>query len=668
MSKDNVLQSVLPKMHTLYDRASSLITPSLRMTPDQWATVNREYPETAGIPGPRDPSITPYMTPFARAIHGRTHKRVVMVVSAQSGKSETFLDVIGERLDTSPVPILYLGPTKQFLEEQWEPRVLSLFETRALKRKVGPDSKQRKTKKLISGVPLRLAHGGSSSALKSDPFGLALTDEADELMANVKGAGNPIELVDLRGDTYADFVHAIVSTPSEGVVEVERDEESGLVFWAEAEPEEVSSTIWRLWQSGTRYHWAWPCPECSEYFIPRFGCLHWDKPKDETGRELPSSPMLAKRTAHLICPNCGCEIHDESKAQMNARGVYVAPGQSIDPDGTVHGEPPESWTLSYWVSGLCSPFVPWGERAARYVTAVRSGDFEVVRANKNGGFGELYSPGGGQVPDWQEVKGCAIDSYKMGEVPDGVQAVTLTCDVQQDRLYYTVRGWGSYGESWLIEADEIFGDTAGEDVWDELAEIGHASYDGLPVRLGLVDSGFRPGKKFIVPEHRVYQFCRKYRGMFFATKGASTKLVRPVMKSVIDIKVGGKEFKKGLTLYRVDTDHFKSWVQQRIRFAPDALGAWHLPSDISEDYCRQIVSEARVSAPNNQFKWITRSRNNHLLDCEALQGVAATLLGVVKLRGKARRRSFRKEERDKKPPTENKRPSGGGWLDKESIW
>ena len=641
------------------------------MTPDEWGA-NREYPPTAGIPGQRDPTITPYMIPFARTVHARTHKRVVMVVSAQSGKTETVFDIMGERLDTSPVPMMYLGPTKQFLEEQLEPRLEELLSVPCLKQKLAPESKQRKTKKIVSGVPLRLAHGGSSSALKSDPFGLALTDEADELMANVKGAGNPIELVDMRGDTYADFVHAIVSTPGEGSTEVEIDEESGLHFWADTDPEEVSSTIWRLWLQGTRYHWAWPCPHCDEYFIPRFSCLRWDKPKDERERELPSDPTLARKTAHLSCPKCGCDIHDDSKTEMNARGVYVAPGQSIDENGNVAGAPPDSWTISYWVSGLCSPFVTWGDRAARYVQAVRSGDPDTIRANKNGGFGELYAPGGGQVPDWREVKECALDEYAMGEVPDGVHLLTLACDVQGDRLIYTIRGWGDYGRSWLIEADELCGNTDGTEVWDELAEIAQTSIDGLPIRLGLVDSGFRPGKKYIVPEHRVYEFCRKYRNFIFPTKGMSTKPQRPVSMSEIDVKINGKVFPKGLRLYRVDTDHFKSWVQQRVRFANDALGAWHLPADISEDYCRQIVSEARVSAPNNQFKWIKRKSENHFLDCEALQGVAGTLLGVVKLRGKARRRRAIDPRPPKPAPKENRQGEGSkpgqGWLGEDSIW
>ena len=43
-----------------------------------------------------------------------------MVFGAQSGKSELMLDVAGQRLDQRPGPILYVGPNKQFLTEQFE--------------------------------------------------------------------------------------------------------------------------------------------------------------------------------------------------------------------------------------------------------------------------------------------------------------------------------------------------------------------------------------------------------------------------------------------------------------------------------------------------------------------------------------------------------------------
>jgi len=537
-----------------------------------------------------------------------------MVIASQCGKTEAVFDIMGERLDTSPVPIMYLGPTKQMITDQMEPRIEELLLTTSLRSKMAPMSKQKKTKKLVAGVPLRLAHGGSSAALKSDPFGLAITDEADELMANIKGAGNPLDLVDDRGNTYADFVHAVISTPSEGPLEVELDEESGLEFWADSEPEDIKSTIWRQWQSGTKHHWAWPCPHCSEYFIPRFSCLKWDKPVDASGRELSSTATLARQTAYLECPRCGGVIEDSSKEEMNAKGVFVSPGQSITPDGEVHGLPIESWTLSFWVSGLASPFVSWGDRAARYVTAVRSGDPESIKVVKNGSFAELYTPGGGSVPDWKEVQDCA-DDYPMGEVPEDAGVLTLCADVQADRIPYTVRGWGDQGTSWLVDAGELYGNTAEKAVWDDLANLVTRTYGGLPIRLALVDSGFRPGKKFVVPEHRVYAFARRFPKLVYATKGSSTPMRKPLLKSVIDVRVDGKNYKKGLELMRLDTDYLKSWVQQRVRWEKGSPGAWYVPSDVSVDFCKQIVSEARVHAPGGKMKWVPRSKENHFLDC-----------------------------------------------------
>lgn len=625
------------------------------------------------------------MIPFAMAVHARTHKRVVMVVSAQSGKSETFLDVIGERLDTAPVPTLYVGPSKRFITEQWEPRILELMTETALKDRIGAKSRQTKSRKFINGVPLRLAHGGSTGAMKSDPFGLALTDEADELMKELKGQGNPIGLIDARGDTYADFVHAITSTPSEGVAEVEVDPDSGLEFWGESDPEEVKSTIWRLWMTGTKYHWAWPCPHCGEFFIPRFSCLGWEKPKDKAGKEMPSTPIMAKNTAHLVGP-CGCIIYENetvtieaanmrAKEWMNERGVYVAPGQKILPDGSIEGPVPEATTISFWVSGLCSPFVPWGERAQRYVEAVRSGNPGDIQSVKNQGFGELYAPGGGAAPQWGEVMQRASDEYEMGDVPDDAVVLSLTADVQKDRIPYVIRAWGARGTSWLIEASELYGPTEELLIWDTLAGVVTDTYGGLPIRVALVDSGFRPGKKFVVPEHRVYAFARRFPNLVRATKGTSSTMRKPIVASKIDVKVDGKEFKQGLDLLRLDTDYFKSWVQQKVRWTPDQDGAWHLPANISEDYCRQIVSEARIVAPGGKVKWVPRSKENHFLDCEAMQAAAGMILNVTKITEAVRapRRAVAPQHQQAPPspppkPANVRRPQGGGWFGEGSIW
>lgn len=552
------------------------------------------------------------------------------------GKSDGTLDIIGERFDTSPVPTLYLGPTKQFLQDQWEPRIMDLLDgTKSLRGKVARGKRMKVLRKLISGVPLRLAHGGSSTALKSDPFGLALTDEADELMANVKGAGDPVRLVDRRGDTYADFVHYVTSTPSEGPSDVEVDPESGLEFWADIDPQEIASTIWRIWQSGTRYHWAWPCPHCSEYFIPRFRCLKWEKPKGD-GREMKSDAVLARRTAHLQCPQgCADPITDNHKAEMNARGVYVAPGQSVRQDGTVVGTPPESWTLSYWVSGLASPFQTWGDRAAEYVEAVRSGEQAEIQAVVNGAMGELYAPGSGDVPEWRELEKLKDPKqpYVLGEVPKWVKFLTLACDVQKDRLIFGIRGWGHRSTSCLVQLGEIWGSTAEEEVWEEFEEVLLDRYDGHPIRLALIDSGFRPGNPKQVPENRVYSFCQRHARICRPTKGRDSLQGRPIRPSQIEARVNwrGKLEVVGIELFHVDTDYFKRSVHERLRWPVDEPGAFYLPDDAPDYYLQQLVSEARIRRPGGRPVWVQRAKENHFFDIEAMQAAAGWFLGAQRI-------------------------------------
>jgi phage terminase large subunit GpA-like protein len=110
-----------------------------------------------------------------------------------------------------------------------------------------------------------LAHSGSATALKSDPAVLAICDEYDSMHDNPNNQGGPLGLVERRGDTYADFCCCVTSTPSRGRVDALKDEVSGLQFWQVAEPEDIESPIWQLWQQGTRHHWTWPCPHCEAY-------------------------------------------------------------------------------------------------------------------------------------------------------------------------------------------------------------------------------------------------------------------------------------------------------------------------------------------------------------------------------------------------------------------
>lgn len=556
---------------------------------------------------------------------------MVNVCSSQTSKTETCLNIIGQRMDDDPVPCLYVGPSRNFVTRQMEPRLSSMIrESESLQNKLSGGKKDTATKKIISGVDLVLAWAGSSTELASFPAGLAIIDERDRMDSNVKGEGDPVELVETRGDTYPDFTLFITSTPLIGNIDEVYDKEAGFYRWDVAEPEQIQSPTWKLWQEGTRHEFAWPCPGCGEYFVPRFNMLKWPKG---------CTPAEAEKEAYIECHHCGCPIQNHHKPVMNARGRAVAPGQKVLPDGTVVGDPPDTDTFSLWTSGLCSPFRSFGQRASRFLRAVLSGDMDRIQAALNTGFGELFKVGGGDAPPWTQIAE-RRESYAFGEIPRQAQKVTCAVDVQGDRLIYTVRGWGARYESWLLDAGDLWGDTRLDATWDQLQLLIAEGVGGRLFDLTLVDSGFRPGKPFLFPTNMVYEFCRRNKHLNVrATKGRLT-LDKPFKMSRIDINHRGKVLKNGLELWHLDTDYFKRWVQNHV-YVPDGESEdgeiikteqlFHFGRDATDDYCRAMFSEVRTILPSGVIKWVRVHKENHFLDCEAMNAAGAHMLAVHRL-------------------------------------
>lgn len=570
-------------------------------------------------------------------------------MGSQMGKTDGCqLNVMGHRLEDDPAPILYIGPTRSIVEKTIEPRIMSMFRSCSLWERTARGKSSTKTHKRVAGVTVRLAWAGSASELAADPAAIVLLDELDRMDANVEGEGSPFEMAEARAFTYPDGRIIVTSTPKMGSVEAVTDEATGLAHWRVADSEDVQSPIWQLWQEGTRYEWAWPCPECSEYFVPRFELLTW--PDDCT-------PQRALREAKLECPRCGSLIGDERKAEMNARGLYAAPGQSVATDGTVSGEIEQSDTLSFWVSGLASPWQTFGQRARAYLNAQKSGKPERVQGVINTGFGELYSLKG-QAPDWQVVAALR-EPYKFDEIPRGVKLLTCGVDVQKDRLYYVIRGWGAQHESWLIRHGEVYGETEHDPVWLDLDRVLTSQFGGQSIRLTLVDSGYRPGDPWRRPDNQIYKFCRPRSGRVVPSKGHDQQ-EKPVRSARIDITVNGRVLKAGLQIWHLDTDYFKTWLHSRFEWPVGQPGGFHLSEDTTDDYCMQMTAETKVAKPSGQTAWITVRKANHDFDCEVLNVAAAHILQVHLLR----------PEPESPPPSEApvEAPPPASWVGRRESW
>ena len=600
------------------------------------------------------------MIPIARSVHEAQYPKVCAVMGSQMSKTETMVNIIGARLDHKPVPMLYVAPTKTFVENVFEPRLRALIEQcPALWLKRRPGKQEKKTIKHIAGVTVRMAWAGSATEMAGQAACKVFVDERDRMDDNVEGEGDPVELADARHSTYPDGQTIVFSTPTLGTAEL--DVQDGMEFFKSTplsadQDSEFTSATWKLWQEGTRKHWAVPCPDCGDYFIPRFKQLWF--PHDKAGRACP--PLQAHEEARLLCYVCGELIHPKHKQDMNARGVFVAPGQTINLAGEVQGACPSSSTDSFWISGLMSPWVTWGELAEKWLTAVHSGDPERIQAVLNTKFGELYSVAG-DAPPPDVVRGLR-QPYQIGDLPAGILRIFMGVDVQKDRLVWVMRGFGVDMESWLLDYGELHGATDEPQVWNDLALFRDRSVRGQVAIKCFIDSGYRT--------QFVYGFCRKFRGWAYPTKGRDSIDATPLVHSKVDNTSTGKRI--GLGVWLLNTDFFKRWLYERLVRDPVLPGGFHLPENTSDDYCAQLVSEARVVKPSGKVVWVQIRKDNHYLDAEVnvlgaaysanMQSYTTPQPEPIRHARTAPRRPSPQE--DFKTHTTSEKPGGKSWFDK----
>ena len=533
-------------------------------------------------------------------------------MATQMGKTDLVANVLGHRLDIDPVPVMYIGPTKHFVERTWEPRFMAMVRSTPLKDKIVP-GRQPKSTKEIANVTASFGWAGSAAALSGETACIVMVDERDRMDKDVKGEGDPVEMADGRHETYSDGITGVFSTPKVGNVDVEINEDTGYEHWAVSD--EVGSPTWKIWQEGTRHEWMLPCPECGEYFSPRFRHLVWPDGSDPED--------LQPKDVTLGCIHCGFSIPFEDREWMLERGRAVAPGQWVDEHRRVQGDPPYSLTYSQWVSGLASPWRDWFTMAQRWLAAARSGDPERIQGVINIQFGELYSYSNAAT-DWSVVAELrTLTDYVMGSLPvEELIEIVMGVDVQMDRLVYIIRAYCRGMTSYLIEHGEVYSDHTGtdaDDVWDSLATFKDRLFNGHKISRVFIDSRYRTAT--------VFKFVRKHRTWAFACVGVD-HATKPLTRRLVDVNAAGKVVKGGLARWTVDTDHFKRWIHERIERDRELSGQWHLPVDATEDYCRQLVAEVRVINPSGKISWVQLRPDNHYLDCEMMGLACAHSLQV----------------------------------------
>lgn len=180
-----------------------ILKPPPRLTVSLWADLERRLSSEASAEhGKWKTERAKYQQGIMDSINDPNIKEVVVISSAQIGKTEILLNIIGYHIDHDPAPILVVQPTLEMAQAFSKDRLAPMLrDTPPLQNKVkdprSRDSGNTTTHKIFQGGHITMVGANSSSGLASRPIRIVLADEVDRYPTSAGGAsgeGDPIQL------------------------------------------------------------------------------------------------------------------------------------------------------------------------------------------------------------------------------------------------------------------------------------------------------------------------------------------------------------------------------------------------------------------------------------------------------------------------------------------
>jgi phage terminase large subunit GpA-like protein len=578
-----------PKARTirLFRELATIVAPPPVLKVSEWADEYRKLSsESSAEPGQWRTDRAPYMREIMDAISDEETETIVMEASAQVGKTELILNIIGFHVHQDPAPVMLVQPTLDLSEAFSKDRLAPMLrDTPVLRDKIRNRSRDGGNTLLYKAFPgghVTLSGANSPSSLASRPIRIVLADEIDKYPASAGDEGDPVELVTKRSTTFFNRKRVLVSTPTiKGASRIEE-------FYLDSSMEQ----------------WCIPCPSCADSQP-----FSWPQIKFEYDKAMKKCTEV-----NMACKSCGA-LHSEREWKTGT-GAWVA--RSVN--RKIRG---------FHLNELASPWKRWVEIVEDFKAAERGGP-EKLKVWVNTSLGET----------WEE-RGTGVDSdvlinrreYYKATVPDQVLLLTCGVDVQDNRLEYEIVGWGVGAESWGIQYGVIMGDPGQRHVWDMLdVHVVNNSFeraDGqkLQVMTTCVDSGGHYTKE-------VYANCKKRESRrVWAIKGkggTGFSFINPPKK----------RNREGAWLFVIGVDIGKDTLFSRLSIEFEGKeGYCHFPRDTksgyTEEYYPGLTSEHRVKRivkglPSFHWEKKMSSARNEPLDCRNYATAALEIVGGIK--------------------------------------
>jgi phage terminase large subunit GpA-like protein len=521
----------------MLNEAHKVLAPPPDLTLSEWADENRRLsPEASAEPGRWDTSRAEYARGIMDAISDPLIPEVVVMSSAQVGKTELLLNAIGYFIDQDPAPILLLQPTLEMGEAFSKDRLAPMVrDSPCLVGKI-KDSRQRDSgntllHKTFPGGHITIAGSNSPASLASRPIRVVLADEVDRYPVSAGTEGDPLSLARKRTTTFWNKKLVSVSTPTiKGYSRIE------LSF-----------------ENSDQRHYHVPCPHCQTEQVLRWKNVKWasDSPEE----------------AYYVCEHCNEPWTDAQRWRAIRGGRWIA-------------SKPFRGIAGFHLNEIYSSWVRLGEMAIGFLEAKRSP--ETLKTWVNTSLGETWEENSDRI-DGNSLSSRAEDWGEEGRVPNGIMVMTAGVDVQGDRLEFERVGWGLDQESWSIEHDILYGDPSNRALWEELygrliEPVVREDDVEISLSAAAIDSGGHHTQM-------VYRFTAPLiQQRIYAIKGSSLP-GRPIWPKRAN-KVGA-----GFNLYYLGTDSAKDMIYARFKLQTPGPGYCHFPKGRDPEYFNQLAAE-----------------------------------------------------------------------------
>lgn len=569
------------KTISLFQKIAKIIAPPPVLKISEWADRYRRLsPESSAEPGQWNTGRAPYQKEIMNAVNDNECGEVIIMSSAQVGKTEIILNILGYFIDYDPAPIMVVQPTLEMAQTFSKDRLAPMIrDTPVLKSKVrearSKISENTILHKKFPGGHITIVGANSAAGLASRPIRILLCDEVDRYPTSAGAEGSPVELAEKRTNTFWNRKKIKVSTPTiKNVSKIESE-----------------------YEKSSMEEWCLPCPCCGEYQP-----LKWRQIKFED--------------ITMECKYCGERFTEVE--WKSGEGKYIAGNNNKKVRG-------------FHLNELASPWKHWDEIINDFKKAKdnskKMGSQEPLQVWINTALGETWEERGESVNENSILRRREdFDS----ELPKGVLILTAGVDVQKDRFEIEVVGWGRGYESWGIKYEKLFCDMTKQSAWDTLEEYLQKEYyfadgTGLLAACTFIDTG----GLYTTDTYKFLKNMNRKQRNIFGIKGMGGMGLPLLYKSSVNNSEKVKIFILGV-------DSGKEMIMSRLGIKEPASGYCHFPKSVEkgydEEYFKGLTSEQRViknkKNGGRELIWVKKSNSvrNEPLDIRNYATAAVELL------------------------------------------